>query len=134
MRIVIDTNLWVSALISRSMRERLEKLIENSDIVILGSPVLLAEIEAVAKRPKFARYFSAELVASFLDILRNRLEIILPTSNVKVCRDPKDDYLFAIAKDGAAAFLLSGDKDLFEIVEFENTKIVSLSEFERSLV
>lgn len=134
MRIVIDTNLWVSALLSQTMRQRLEKLIENPDIVILGSPVLLAEIEAVAKRPKFARYFSAEMTAAFLDILRERLDIIFPTSQVKICRDPKDDFLLAIAKDGEADFLLSGDKDLLEIADFEETKIVSLTEFERKLV
>ena len=89
MRIVIDTNLWVSALLSQTMRERLEKLIENPGIVILGSPILLTEIEAVVKCPKFARYFSEATTASFLDVLRNRLDIIFPASNVKICRDPK---------------------------------------------
>jgi len=52
MKIVIDTNIWVSALLSQNMRERLERLIGNPDIVILGNPVLLAEIEAVANRLK----------------------------------------------------------------------------------
>lgn len=131
MRIVLDTNLWVSALLSQDMRERLEKLIENPDLVILGSPVLLAEIEAVAVRPKFARYFSPETTATFLGILRERLDLISPSSNVKICSDPKDDYLLAITKDGAADFLLTGDKDLLGIGNFEETKIISLTEFER---
>jgi predicted nucleic acid-binding protein len=50
---------------------------------------------------------------------------------VQVCRDPNDDFLLALCKDGKANFLLSGDKDLLVIDVFETTQIVSLSDFEK---
>ena len=50
------------------------------------------------------------------------------TSEVSLCRDAKDNYLLALAKDSDANFLLTGDKDLLEIAKFENTEIVTYQE------
>jgi uncharacterized protein len=46
-----------------------------------------------------------------------------------VCRDSKDNFLLALAKDGKADYLLTGDKDLLELVQFGNTRIETLAVF-----
>ncbi len=51
-------------------------------------------------------------------------------SKVELCRDPKDNFLLALAKDGDADYLITGDADLLVLKEFEKTKIVTLAEFE----
>ena len=51
------------------------------------------------------------------------------TSEVLFCRDPKDNYLLALAKDSDANFLVTGDQDLLVIAKFENTEIVTYQEF-----
>lgn len=130
MRVVIDTNLWVAALLSTSMRGRLIRILADERIDILANTELLAELEEVCARPKFSRLISPEQVADFLKIISDRLTIIEPSSIVEECRDPEDDYLLAICLDGAADFLLTGDKDLLSLQAFKSTRMLTIAEFE----
>lgn len=130
MRIVIDTNLWISALFSYSLRQRLESIIGNEQIIILASDELLNEVKEVAQRPNLQKYIKPDLAALFLEVLSRRVDLIEVNSEVQVCRDPNDDFLLALCKDGKADLLITGDKDLLIIGAFENTKIVNLSSFE----
>ena len=50
-----------------------------------------------------------------------------------VCRDPKDNFLLALAHDGKADYLLTGDNDLLVMKKFGRTKIVKISEFLKSM-
>ena len=61
--------------------------------------------------------------------IRNSAESINIISNVKVCRDPKDNFLLALANDGKADYLLTGDKDLLELKKFGKTKIITITGF-----
>lgn len=131
MTILLDTNLWVSALLSASMRTRIQRIIADENIAILANAQLLAELEEVCARPKFASLLKPELTNEFIQILKDRLRFIEPHSNFQICRDPDDDFLLAICHDGEADYLLTGDNDLLTIVFFEKTKIVTLSDFER---
>lgn len=130
MRILLDTNLWVSALLSVAMRTRIGRLLANPNIEMLADAELFSELEEVCHRPKFARYISLEQVSVFLQILHKRVIIITPISEVQVCRDPDDDYLLAICLDGNADFLLTGDNDLLALSSFGNTRILTITEFE----
>lgn len=76
MRVVIDTNLWVAALLSASMRERIGRVIANDLIDILATAQLLSELEEVCARPKFSRLLSHAQVRDFLRIISNRLTIV----------------------------------------------------------
>ncbi|WP_373521656.1 putative toxin-antitoxin system toxin component, PIN family [Aquiflexum sp.] len=50
-------------------------------------------------------------------------------SEVNICRDPKDDFLLGLAKDGKADFIITGDKDLLDLVKFRKTRIITISDF-----
>lgn len=52
-----------------------------------------------------------------------------PTSQVKICRDPNDDYLFSLARDTQSDFLISKDKDVLSIVKYSNTITLNLNKF-----
>ncbi len=56
-------------------------------------------------------------------------EFITVTSNIEVCRDPKDNFLLSLAVDGNASYLLTGDKDLLEIRKIGKTTILTLAQF-----
>ena len=62
----------------------------------------------------------------FLESIAIKTEI---TSNVTLCRDPKDNFLLALAKDSKADYLLTGDNDLLILNRFENTKILKYIDF-----
>ncbi|MSQ79522.1 MAG: putative toxin-antitoxin system toxin component, PIN family [Flavobacteriaceae bacterium] len=58
------------------------------------------------------KYFSQTDTVNLLQQLSGRSQMIRVTSRVNVCRDPKDNFLLALAKDGKATDLITGDKDL----------------------
>ena len=128
-RVILDTNLWISYLISKRLG-KIDRLFERDDLVLLFSEELLEEFIEVAGRPKFRSYFPTEDIDELLSLLEEFAEVIEITSEIDICRDPKDNFLLALAKDGHADFLISGDTDLLDIKTFETTKILSYSEFE----
>lgn len=127
-RIIVDTNLWISYLISNSF-EKLDDLILGNKIVLVYSQELLEEFIEVSQRPKFKKYFSEEHVLQLLDLMRIFGEPVDVKSIAAVCRDAKDNFLLSLAKDGNADFLITGDDDLLAIKSFEQTKILSFNEF-----
>ena len=57
-------------------------------------------------------------------------DLVQVHSKVDICRDPKDNFLLALAKDSKADYLITGDSDLLTLEQFETTKIVTFSAFE----
>jgi putative PIN family toxin of toxin-antitoxin system len=124
-RIIIDTNLWISFLLSKDYT-KLDKLFNSDSLVLLFSSELLDEFVEVARRPKFKKYFSIADLNELLTEIHSRAEFIDVTSEVNICRDEKDDFLLSLAKDGNADYLITGDHDLLEMKKFENTKILTM--------
>jgi len=127
-RIIIDTNLWISYLISKNFIW-IDNLILDKNFRLVFSQELLDEFIEVAQRPKFRRYFSKqdlEKLIKFFDSYGVYFQVV---SNINLCRDTKDNFLLALAKDSNADYLLTGDEDLLEIKKIGKTKILSASEF-----
>lgn len=127
-RVIIDTNLWISFLLSKDY-SKLDKLFRQQQITLLFSKSLLEEFIAVARRPKFKKYFSLSDLNDLLSEIHLRAEFIEVTSNVILCRDLKDDFLLSLAKDSNASHLITGDNDLLEIKKFEQTIILTIAEY-----
>ena len=127
-RIIIDTNLWISFLLTNDF-SKLDEIFSAKLITLLFSQALLEEFIGVAQRPKLKKYFSLKDLEKLLSQIKNVAEFIEVTSDVQICRDPKDNFLLALAKDGTATHLISGDKDLLDIKEFDNTKIVTMTNY-----
>ena len=127
-RIIIDTNLWISFLLSKDF-SKLDKLFNSENLVLLFSRELLDEFVDVARRPKFKKYFSIGDLNDLLTEIHLRAEFIEVNSKVNLCRDEKDDFLLALSQDGNADFLITGDKDLLEIEKFGKTIILTISDY-----
>jgi len=128
MRLILDTNLWISFLIS-SKYEKLDELLFNQKCKLLFSQELLEEFVAVAKRPKLRKYVSRDELEDLLETIDEVAEFVNVTSEILECRDPKDNFLLSLAVDGKADYLLTGDKDLLVLKEIGNTEIKTISEF-----
>ncbi len=126
--VIIDTNLWISFLISKEL-SWIDNLIVNNKIEIVYSQELFDEIISVIQRPKFKKYLNFQKSISLITIFENYFKLVKVTSIVEICRDEKDNFLLALARDSGADFLITGDKDLIILNPFENTKILSFSEF-----
>ncbi len=127
-RLIIDTNIWISFLISDKHR-KLDNLLSHPKTKILFSTELLDEINRVSKFPKLKKYFSSHAVEEMLLTLEDYIDLIEVNSKVNICRDSNDNFLLALAKDGKADFLITGDNDLLSLKMFEKTKIITLTNF-----
>jgi putative PIN family toxin of toxin-antitoxin system len=127
-RIILDTNLWISFLLSKDYT-KLDGLLAAQHVVILFSEELINEFISVAERPKFKKYFSLNDLHELLSVMKIQCVSIDVISVTDICRDPKDNFLLALAKDGNATHLLTGDKDLLDIATFNKTKIVTIAEY-----
>lgn len=127
-RVLLDTNLWISFFL-RSGNSPLNRLIEHEQIIFLWSEELIEELIQVSQRDKFRKYIPLDQLTSFLGHLQSKSELVDVKSVIKLCRDPADDFLLSLAKDGAANFLITGDKDLLVLSRFLSTQILTLSVF-----
>jgi putative PIN family toxin of toxin-antitoxin system len=130
MKIVIDTNIWVSLAIgSRSVTEDLISIIENSEAVIVVSEELLDEITTTLAKPKLRKYLTQERTNQLFSILNNNCFLEQSISNKRYCRDERDDFLINLAFDSSLQFLISGDLDLLILNPIDNLEILSIKQF-----
>jgi uncharacterized protein len=121
-RVVLDTNLWISFLISKK-HDVFDQLFETDQIR------LIQEFTAVALRPKFRKYFDADDIEDLLFNFDAYGEQVAVTSDHRLCRDEKDNFLLNLALDGQADYLITGDADLLILNPIEQLKILTYQDF-----
>jgi putative PIN family toxin of toxin-antitoxin system len=126
--LVIDTNLWISFIISKRLNQ-LEQILLAGNCKILLSSELIQELEETITKPKLQKYFSGNALEEMLNIFDPFIDFVEIKSKIEICRDPKDDFLLALAIDGKANFILTGDNDLLDIGKIGETYIVKIADF-----
>ncbi len=111
-RLVVDTNLWIRALLGgRATLPVLEAWRAGRFLVLISQP-LLNELEEVSRRPRLSRAINPEQARTLLDQLHWDGEWVEATAIPPRCRDPKDNPILATAISGRADAIVSGDGDL----------------------
>jgi putative PIN family toxin of toxin-antitoxin system len=132
MRVIVDTNVVVSAILRDRLPEKvLLFIIAEPDFEWVASGEILAEYREVLRRPKFA------LPESVLKKWEERFRFAIAEWPVKIPaafpRDIKDAKFLACALATEADFLITGDRDFSEARKLGSTKIVSVSQFDKLL-
>jgi putative PIN family toxin of toxin-antitoxin system len=127
-RLIIDTNLWISFIISKKLNH-LETLLLSNKIILIFSIELIEELNKTVNKPKLKNFFSENAIDEMLEVFEPFIDLVKIKSKVKICRDSNDDFLLALAKDGKADYLLTGDNDLLEIGKFDRTLIIKYKDF-----
>lgn len=127
-RVIIDTNLWISFIISKRF-DALDPIIQSKKVRLLFSIELIEEIKATISKPKLKKFFDADSLEEMLLSFKSLIDLVPVKSKVHVCRDPNDDFLLALSKDGKANYLVTGDKDLLSLAQFGKTNIISFNRF-----
>lgn len=131
-RVIVDTNIWISSLIGRQLLH-LRELLSYPQIELVVTERLIQEIIVVAQRPKFARYFRAEDVDLLHEWMMQNM-VNVPLGDIPArCRDPKDDYLLELAVQSKAIYLVSGDSDLLEMEAIGDCRIMTVKQFEQEI-
>lgn len=128
-RVVIDTNLWISFLIGKKLDCLLE-LLDNPWFELVSTARLNEEILEVSRRPKLRKYFREENLLLLEEWMNQHFVMVEIDDIPKRCRDPKDDYLLELAVRANAIYLVSGDKDLLDIGQIKECKIMTVAQFE----
>jgi len=131
LRVVLDANIFVSAAISLGPSHRIVQAAFVGDRVrALLCPALITEVENVLARPRLQTRISNAEVRVFLDDLTMLLDFVPDPLDVPaVTRDPKDDYLVALAGAHGADWIVTGDKDLLEW-EAQSPPAITPADFE----
>lgn len=131
MRFVLDTNTIVSGLFWLGAPNLLLKAAKMQSFTLFTCPELLAELAKVIARKKFAAKVAASgrdpnrLVTELLNI---STLVTIPTTRPRVCRDPNDDIVLACAVSAHGDAIVSGDKDLQVLRNYQNIPILNAAE------
>ncbi|MEI6332704.1 MAG: putative toxin-antitoxin system toxin component, PIN family [Pseudanabaena sp. ELA645] len=125
MRLVLDTNVLVSAILSpNSISAKVLNWGEDNG-TILYSTDTLREILSVLRRSKFAKYIDPEDIDGLSIRIKTAWIFIEILHQVRLCRDAKDDKFIDLALNGNASHLITGDTDLLVLHPIQNISIIN---------
>ena len=136
MRLVLDTNTVVSALLWRGTPHDLVNTARARPIALFTSPILLAELEDVLTRKKMAKAVATSGISpdQLMQRYRRLVTVIHPAPiPPTVLTDPDDDHVLACALAAKADLIVSGDRDLLTLKSFREIPIVTAAEAVRAL-
>lgn len=125
-RLVLDTNVVVSAIIGKGApRALLLRCIEGQD-TLLSSPDTMKELVEVLRRPKFR--LAEEEIHGILAALAGIAEVVEPRTRLQiVAADPDDDRFLELAVHGRADMVVSGDSHLLDLESFRGIPILQVA-------
>ena len=127
MRIVIDTNVLISGVFFGGFPRRVLSAVVRRQITACATAEIINEYEEIVQEMIDRR--QGRLNSTILTPLIRVMEIVEPTESVNVCRDPEDDKFLECARDSGALYIVSGDKDLLVLSEYEEIQIVTAKAF-----
>lgn len=126
LKVVLDTNILISALLFGGKPRQILKLVLNKQIKAVTSLILLAELSDVLMK-KFD--FSLEKTSLFEQKIKKYFQVVYPTQTINILKDTADNRVLEAAKTGDCQIIVTGDKELLELKEYKEIKILTADEF-----
>ena len=128
-RVVIDTNVFISGLISTNSTPArvIDHVVASGRLIATRDT--LEELIATVLASKFDAFLSHAKRQVALDRLVSLMEIVPVVRLVRACRDPRDDKFLEAAINGGAELLVTGDKDLLALRPFSGVEILTPAEY-----
>ena len=129
MRVILDTNILISALMTRGTPpDQLYEAWRDGRYTLLTSAYQLEEVRRVTRRNGVRFRIHPAEAGRMVNDLKTLARLVHPLPNVDVSPDPFDNYLLALAEAGQADLLVTGDKrDLLSLKQHKATHIVTAS-------
>ncbi len=128
-RIVLDTNVLVSAALRNGSLPHRALLQARLEGRLLASDETLAEFRSVLLRDKFDRDVDRALRVELLQEYAQLCSLVPIVAPICACRDPKDDKFLELAVHGRADAIITGDRDLLDLNPFRGIAILTPAEY-----
>lgn len=127
MRIVLDTNVLISDVFFGGFPRKILSSIINKQLTACATTGIIDEYEEIVQEMIDRK--QGHINRTILTPLIKAMEIIEPVTHIEMFRDPDDDKFLECAKDSHVLYIVSGDKDLLIIENYENIRIVTEKDF-----
>src|SRR3989344_522575 len=128
LKLVLDTNILVSALIYGGKPEQVYNLILEKQITAITSTILFSELFEVLIK-KFN--FDPRRVKQLERIIKKHFKVVYPNETINAVKDDDDNRVLEAAKEGKCEYIITGDKELLKVKKYKQIKIVTAEEFLR---
>ena len=128
-RVVLDTNGLISALLFKGELSGIVGLWQKGQIIPVISKETFDELRAVLEYPKFS--LSRAEIKSLIELeILPFFEVVNVSKHIKgVCRDPGDDKFISCAISASADWIVTGDKDLLDLKKYQSIRIIHALDF-----
>ncbi len=130
MRLVLDTNVVASAMLWGGSPKLLLQARREKRVDLYTSTPLLAELTDILARPKFEKKIAASrlTVDQLVDRYAELAQVVRPVSIPRIAPDPDDDVVIGAALAAKADLLVTGDRLLLSVAEYQGVRIVGVAE------
>lgn len=138
LQVVLDTNVLISAAlrIRNSIPDKIYQALKSQEFILITSPQILEEIEEVINREEIVKRTRMSLKdrKQFIHNLIDIAFIVSGDIDIQIVKaDPDDDKFIGAALEGRADYIVSGDKPLLNLKEYQEIKVVSPADFAKIL-
>jgi len=128
LKAVLDTNIYISAILFGGNPERIRRLSKEGKVEILISEAIIGEIAEVLRR-KFN--WQSWQISQVIDEIRGFTTLVVPKRTIsQIKEDEADNRVLECAVEGGAQYIVSGDKrHLLSLREYQGIRIVKVEEF-----
>lgn len=127
LKIVIDTNVVVSALFFGGKPQELLQLAITKAVESHVSPSIVGEYNEVIAR--ITRKYPHKQGTFSIDNFISNCRLVFPSQKVEVCRDSDDNKFIECALEAQCMYIVSGDDDLLSLKQFRNIEIIRVADF-----
>ena len=129
MRLVLDTNVVASAILWGGSPKLLLQAQRDKRVELYTSTPMLAELTDILGRPKFEKKIVASTLTldQLVDRYAELAQVVRPTPIPRIAPDPDDDVVIATALAAKADYLVTGDRLLLSVDEYQGIRIVSVA-------
>jgi hypothetical protein len=129
-RLVLDTNVVASAVLWGGVPRLLLQAGREKRVELFTSAALLAELTDILGRRKFDKKIAASTltVDQLVDRYAALAALVRPTPTPRIAPDPDDDVVIGTALAAKADLVVTGDKPLLSVAEYQGVRIVGVSQ------
>ncbi len=129
MRVVIDTNVLISAIFWTGKPKHLLNQVRLGKLTLLTSKTLLAELKEILTRQDKPFRLSVAEAEQVVAAMRDLAEIVEPRQRLSICQDEEDNRVLECAAEGHAEWIITGDLQLLGLRSFQGMPLVTVASF-----